>query len=97
MLFDSPLGLRRRLVDDEFERVEAGGFGRATSEQTGMLLGRCNKRLLRPSTALEVLLFFGDEGTDGGEGWSERLWSRSTLGMQREAVVGPFNKVEGRR
>src|SRR6266702_5168845 len=86
---DSPLSLRRRLVEDELERVEAGGFGRATLETTWILLGRCN-RLLRPSTALELLLFFGDEGVDCGEGCSERLWSRSTLGMQREAIVGPF-------
>lgn len=34
MLFDSPLGLRRRLMDDELERMEAGGFGRAASEMT---------------------------------------------------------------
>lgn len=59
-----------------------------------MLLGRCNKKLLRPRTAL-LLLFFGDEGGDCGEGWSERLWSRSMLGMQREAIVGPFRKGGG--
>ena len=33
-LANSPLGLRRGLVDEELERVEAGGFGRATSEMT---------------------------------------------------------------
>jgi hypothetical protein len=97
MLFDPPLCLRRRLVDDELERVETGGFGRATSEMTRMLLGRCNKRLLRPSTTLGLLLFFGDEGMDCGEAWSERLWSRSMLGMQRDGLVGPFSKVEGRK
>lgn len=96
-LANSPLGLRRRLVDEELERVEAGGFGRATSEMTWMLLGRCNKRLLRPSTALGLLLFLGDDGRDRGEGCGERLGSRSMLGMQRGVFVGPFNYGGGPR
>ena len=51
-LVNSPLGLRRRLVDKELERVNAGGFGRLTSEMNWILLGRRNKRLLKLSTAL---------------------------------------------
>ena len=52
-LANSPLGLRhRRLVDEELERVDVGDFGRLMSEMNWKLLGRCNKRLLRPSMAL---------------------------------------------
>jgi hypothetical protein len=98
-LANSPLGLRRRLVDEELERMEAGGggFGRGTSEMSWMLLVRCNKRLLRPSTALGLLLFLGDEGRDRGEGCGERLGSRSMLGMQRGLFVGPFSYGGGPR
>jgi hypothetical protein len=94
-LANSPLGLRRRLVDEEFERVDAGGFGRSTLEMSWILLGRCNKRLLKPSTALGLLLFFGDEGRDCGESCREKLWSRSMLGMQRGAFVGSFSQSRG--
>ena len=56
MLANSPLGSRSRLIDEELE-VETSGFGWATSEATLMLLGRCNKRLLRTSTALWLVIF----------------------------------------
>ena len=88
MIANSPLGLRRLLVDEELERVDAGGVGRLTSEMSWILLGRCNKRLPKPSTALGLLLFFGDEGRGCGESCREKLWSRSMLGMQRGAFVG---------
>ena len=52
MLANSPLGLQRRLVDEELERVDAGGFGRLTSKMSWIMLGRCNKRLLKLSIAL---------------------------------------------
>ena len=94
-LANSPLALRRRLVDEELERVDAGGFGRSTSEMSWILLGRCNKRLLKPSTVLGLLLFFGDEGRDCGESCREKLWSRSILGMQRGAFVGSFSQSRG--
>jgi len=67
MFWDSLLGFRRRLAEDELERVDVGGFGER-SELSWMLLGRCDNMLLRPSTAREPLLFFGGEGVDCGEG-----------------------------
>ena len=60
-----------------------------------MLLGRCNKRLLRLSTALGLLLFFGDEGREWkgvcGEVWIEGCSSNPSdtgAGRGRSEVRG---------
>ena len=71
-LANSPLGLQRRLVDKELERVDTGGFGRLTSEMNWILLGRRNKRLLKLSTALG---FF--PSLEVGEGKVEKRFGRS--------------------